>query len=31
VFATPEPGSLPLVLSALAALVGFGVLRHRRV
>jgi hypothetical protein len=31
VFATPEPGSLPLILSALAALAGFGVLRHRRV
>jgi hypothetical protein len=30
VFAAPEPGSLPLLLCALAALVGFGVLRERR-
>ncbi|HVC62013.1 MAG TPA: hypothetical protein VND19_16830 [Acetobacteraceae bacterium] len=31
VFAAPEPGSLPLMLSALAALVGFGLLRDRRI
>jgi PEP-CTERM motif len=30
VFAAPEPDSLPLMLSGLAALVGFAVLRHRR-
>jgi len=30
VFAAPEPDSLPLLLSGLAALVGFAVLRHRR-
>lgn len=30
VFAAPEPGTLPLLLSALVALIGFGVLRERR-
>jgi hypothetical protein len=30
VFAAPEPDSLPLVLSGLAALAAFAVLRHRR-